>query len=373
MRLAILALTEGGKKVAEKLADGFGSRATIYLKDGLGGPVPPGAVVFSTPLRQVVEKIFGLYDGHIFVMAMGIVVRMIAPYLEGKRTDPAVVAVDEMGISAISVLSGHVGGANDLAREAARILGGRAVITTATDVRGQPAVDLLAKQLGAKIESWPAVKKINAALVNGQKVGLFIGCEVSDLFAVGASDPDRSGLDGWQVQPMAALEGEMPWDAAVLITSRVVGGLGIPHVVLRPPSLIVGIGCRRGTPAEQLKQALETVLGKAGLSPLSVGVIASISLKADETGIIDLAGQLGAELRFFHREALEAAYRDNPDMGKSRFVREKIGVDGVCEPVLLLAGAETILVPKTVFPGITLAVGEAAWPLSVSAPETWNR
>ena len=165
--IAVYALTPQGARLARGLANEL--RADLYLPGKLAGP---GERAFDS-LPELVADVFHEYAGHVFVAACGIAVRAVAPHLRSKAQDPGVVVLDQNGRHAVSLLSGHLGGANDLARRAAAFTGGEAVITTATDSAGLPSLDILARDSGLAIENLEAVRTVNAGLLAGQTVQVF--------------------------------------------------------------------------------------------------------------------------------------------------------------------------------------------------------
>lgn len=325
-------------------------------------PAASGIFFFDCPLRNLVASLFPAYGGLVMIMAAGIVVRLVAPLLRGKDKDPAVVVMDEDGEFAVSLLSGHLGGANELAKRAAAATGGRAVITTATDVRKTFAVDALAKKWGMACDPPGAVKKINAALANGERVVFFANRTFPE--AAGAAEKNvlfRPLGEIFRFFPAASgpqKKGEEPVAAAVLITNGIYPPSlfgGIPFVFLRPKNLVVGVGCKRGTPAEEIVDAIFSVLGRAGLVPSALKALASISGKRNEPGLLAAARQLGLRTVFFSpAEIEEGAAR----FAQSEKVRKRVGVGAVCEPAAWLAAGKPprLLVPKTVCGRVTVAV-----------------
>jgi cobalt-precorrin 5A hydrolase len=160
MKLAVIALTKGGAKLGQRIALAYPEQVDLYLSP------------LNQPLKQLTERLFPQYQGIVFIMALGIVVRTIAPFLQDKRKDPAVVCLDEAGSFVISVASGHLGGANKLTIQLAELLSAAPVITTATDVQGKIAFDVLAVEQDLLIEPFENLRLLNSALVNGEKIGL---------------------------------------------------------------------------------------------------------------------------------------------------------------------------------------------------------
>lgn len=272
-------------------------------------PVQARFSLLDVPIREWTGRHFEKGTGLIFIGAAGIAVRSIAPHLKGKAQDPAVAVVDEKGHFAVSLLSGHLGGGNDLARLAASLLGAQPVITTATDLNGVFAVDLFAGDNGLTITDFTAAKRISAALLRGEKVGFF------SEFPVGGRVPD--GLS-------VGLEQE----ENILLSVHKEGGSRIRGLLLVPKAVTVGIGCRRDTPKEALTEAFTTVRRLGDFHPASIAGLASIDLKKEEEGLLQLALDLKLPLKFFTSKELEAAKGSFSD---SEFVRQVTGVSNVCE------------------------------------------
>jgi cobalamin biosynthesis protein CbiG len=283
----------------------------------------------------------------IFVMATGIVVRTIAPLLKDKRTDPAVVVLDEKGDFAISLLSGHLGGANKLAVEIADFLGGQAVITTASDVQGRIALDIWAEEKGLYAEDYERLKRLSAKIVNGKSVKVYTGNaivlpEVPDEFKiVGSSDK-----------------------AEIIISEELYKRKAL---YLRPRNLFAGIGCNRGTSQDEIQNEFTLLLKKNRLSVHSIAGIASIDLKIDEEGLLEFADDNGLPIRFFPGDALNAV-SDELGIKGSKQVRAATGAVAVSEPAAVLAARQAsdrvkIIIPKVKRGNVTLAIAKAKYTL----------
>lgn len=262
----------------------------------------------------------------IFISAMGIAVRAIAGGLESKLSDSPVVVVDELGLHAIPVVSGHVGGANELAIFISNSIGAVPVITTATDIEEAFSVDLFAKENGLRIHNKDGIKKVSAKALEGKPIRLCI-----ENYPPKKADIIVSGDEKYK-----AMKDEC-------------------DILLCPKKYAVGIGCRRGTEFEDLKAFFEKVLTINGIKPDEVGAIASIDLKADEEGIIELGRFYRIPFITYTSELLEKAAGD---FTESDFVKEKTGVGNVCEraAVLLTGNRGVILQDKYSENGMTLAI-----------------
>ncbi len=348
MKLAVISVTHKGAELAERIAPSLGPNIDVYAKIGRN---PLGSHHTYNSLSDLVNEIFPRYDGLVFIMATGIVVRVIAPYVRDKRYDPAVVVMDDGGNFAISLLSGHIGGANDLAKLVSNAAGAVPVITTATDVAHLPAADVLAVKLNLAIEPFGLLKTINSSIVNGDRVLFCIdkGLAEYEQYIALAAKQDIMLAD------ISELVHTDQYDAAVVITDRELA-IGKPHLYLRPGSLAVGIGCRRGTTSAEILSAISQACQQIGRSFKSVAVIGSTTLKEDEIGLLAAAQQLDVPIEFFTNEQLEKCIKKY-ELSLSDFVNEKIGVGNVCEPAAMLVGQNNnLLLPKTKYPKVTVAI-----------------
>jgi cobalt-precorrin 5A hydrolase len=327
---AVYAVTAKGLALGRRLADHLG--ATLFAPARLADAY--GATPFDS-LAQLVAATFDARPAHVFVCACGIAVRAIAAHLRDKTRDPAVVCLDDAGRFAVSLLSGHLGGANDLARDLAALTGAIPVVTTATDAAGAPAIEMLARECGLGLGNPAAVRRVNAALAAGKRVAVF---DPLGLFSV--ADAQAAAFFEWAAAPVAP-DADTP---LVAVDWRL--GLEAPdRLYLRPKVLVAGVGCRRGAPAADILGLLEAVCRERGLSRDSIGVVASIEAKRDEPGLIEAAARLGAALAFFSSEQLAAVPAPHP----SDTVKRHMGVGSVCEAAAMLAsGGGKLLAPKTV-------------------------
>ncbi len=340
--IAVYALTSAGAALGDRLAKALGGE--LHVPERLAGSCP-GQGFASLP--ALVSGLFERRRGHVFIAAAGLVVRIVAPLLRGKDRDPAVVVLDQQGRYAISLLSGHLGGANALARQVAELTGGEAVITTATDTAGVPAIDLLALEAGLRVGSAGAIKHINARLLANEPVGLddpedWLG--LADASASGASlfGPPRAGV------PLVRV-GCDRIDPA--------NESGEPILHLHPRCLCAGIGFHRGATAQALTDFVLRTLAQQGLAAACLGCLATIELKRDDPGLIAAARTLGAELRFYPAEALRAVVVPHPSSRPAQHV----GTPSVSEAAALLAAkTTTLLVEKIVCTDMTLALAKAS-------------
>ena len=273
-------------------------------------------------------------DALIFVCASGIAVRAIAPHVKDKRTDPAVLVIDEKGTFVIPLLSGHLGGANALAEDLAQKLWATPVLTTATDVNGLFAVDVFAKANHLYIEDMALAKAVSAALLAGASVGFR-----SDLPVVG---PLPRGLT------------EGAGDLGILISPA--DKAPFPRTLrLTPRRYVAGLGCRRGKSEEELEAFLLVNLDRCGVRLHELRALASIDIKKDEPGLVALAEKLGLPFVTYSAEALQEV---PGAFTASAFVKETTGVDSVSERAAVLSSGGTLVVKKVAANGMTFALAK---------------
>ena len=353
-RTAIWAITPNGAGLARAMAARI-DHSTLFLPQKLA-TAGDGAIHFER-LTPILQERFTHFSDHVFVMATGIVVRTIATRLGHKTTDPAVVVCDEAGRFAISLVSGHIGGANALARQVARITGGQAVITTATDVNQVPAIDLIAVENGLAIENPSAIKSVNMALITGDPIG------VHDPFGLVTALLPTHQCDPC---PAAALDDRR----AGIFVDHMRLDLPPPVLILRPASLVAGVGCNRGTDVAEIRGLLEETLTEGGLAMASLRALATVDLKADESGLLALAESLNLPLKLFSRDQLGQVTKVPTP---SAMVRKHIGVESVCEAAALLATHQgRLLVPKRKTANVTVAIAADSFSSSASVPAGWR-
>ena len=358
MRCAIFAVTGTGLRLARRarslLAD---EGADIYGKEGTAAadenPLPAdseeGIHTFHR-LRDAVEENFSRYDALVFIMAAGIAVRMIAPLVRDKLKDPAVVVMDERGENVVSLLSGHMGGANLLASRLAEGLGGRAVITTATDVEGMLAPDAIAMRLA--LRPWPRdeIKTLNGGLLDGVPVSYYVDADLpSRVFF-------QEQLCSWGIAASIISGGQLPETGLRVFLTASAPSRSPGLLCLAPRRLIAGVGCRRGTERDAILESIRLAVGSIHRSIADISLIASTAVKADEPGILEAARELGIEARFFENNALKRAI-ERYGLEKSEFVRETIGIGNVCEAAALASVERgTIALPKRAYDKTTVAL-----------------
>ncbi len=415
-RTAVVAISRRGAALARALSASLGGDTKLYVERrfhvedpafiGEGGD---DSVPFDLPVRPVLRKLFNECQQLVVFMPVGAAVRLLAPYLQDKHNDPAVVCVDDAGRFAVSLLSGHLGGADRLAEEVGQALGATPVVTSASNVTGTLAVDLLGYEFGWRLEAAPsAVTRASAAVVNGDPVGIFQEAGEPDWWQ--QDEPLPANI---QLYPdLEALAGSS-CVAALIITDRqeptsvppyqrgTTGGSQLPPahqercyadlvrgkivVVYRPRSLVAGIGCRRGVVLAELEDLLTVTFSRHNLALASLRCIATAELKRDELGINQLAQRFGVPVYCYSAQELNRQFEPeqpqqspgNPPSpfgkrGMGRFphpgskelkptpspvAHRLLGLWGVSEPAALLAsGGDELLVPRVKTSRATIAI-----------------
>ena len=318
--VALFALTRSAVVKAAEIAAGL-AEGTVFCPEKFSGSVSSRR---SVPFAEggfgaMLESVWKEYDAFVFVMAAGIAVRRIGRLCADKKTDPAAVVCDESGNYAVSLLSGHVGGGNDLARDIARITGGKPVITTASDVADLPAPDVFAKRFHYEITTPGTLTALSAAVVNGE--------------AVSVEMPGSLFESEFSRCPQFALlrdrrDGILEFHASGTVLR------------MRKFFFALGIGCRKNVPAERIAEVVSSVLRTHGFSMTEISVIASASAKREERGLLEFAAKEGKELRFYSPEELNAVPVPNPSSAAKRY----LGANSVSEAsALLAAGGDSVL------------------------------
>ncbi len=339
---AIFALTRKGAELAAALAARIPA-SNCFCKSRYA---LPGMIAFIR-LPEAFKAAWCDYDRIVCIMSCGIAVRMAAPLIDHKSRDPAVVVIDQNGAFAVSLLSGHIGGANELARNIARLTGGRAVITTASDIQDKPAVDLLAEKAGLRIENFEALSRIQAAILDEGPLWIFDpeGLLLKYLPPDHGFDPVAEGEDLTKFQTIPGI-----W------VSELLAPPGMECLQLRPSNLVIGVGCNRGTSCGEIVGFILDKLGESGLSPLSIKNFASLDIKADEVGLLDAAAVFERPIYFCARRDIESIAVPNP----SETVARHAGVQSVCEAsALWSAGTNKLVAPKRKAGNCTMAVARA--------------
>lgn len=337
MKVAVFAYSRQGCKTARKVMNYFaGDEVRAYTMERFE---EPGFGAIERPSKPFYEPIFAWADAMVFVGSVGIAVREIAPFVRSKLTDPAVVSMDELGHYVIPLLSGHIGGANDLALSLAEVVEGTPVITTATDINKKFSVDAWAAKKGLAITNLNTAKSVSAEILERPvplKSDFPIVTELPN--GVVAADSGKIGI-------CISCKKEKPFDETLLLV---------------PPVLHLGIGCRRGTPVEKFREAVDFVLKEHNIHPKAIKQVTSIDIKSNEEGLLEFCKERNLPAVFYTADELRAV---PGEFTPSQCVLRFTGVDNVCERSSMI-GAEKLLVKKTIHNGVTVAISAETWEVS---------
>jgi cobalt-precorrin 5A hydrolase len=346
VKAALVALTDRGLATARRVSEGLPNTVErdFYLHDKALNPGENQDRRIFRRLSDVVPSLWQEYAVLVFVMATGIVVRQIAALIKSKDCDPAVLVLDEEGKFIIPLLSGHLGGANAWANHLAPQIGALPVITTATDGRGLVAPDEYARRYRWKVEPLDHLPVVNRLLLEQGFLKVWTNYTLK---------PESSWVNDEHYHFLSENEQDK--------VNVILGAFPQPNikedcVYLVPPVLSVGVGCRRGISAEAVLEGITSAVERIGASLKAVAGIYSIDLKSDELGLIEAAKHLRVPFQTFRAEELQAVI-EQKQLSRSKFVSEKIGVDGVCEAASLLGTQRGRLVlAKTKYQGVTVAI-----------------
>ncbi len=344
MKISTISFTANGSALNKKIYDKLianGEECFSYAISRYAGE--HGLLVKEESLNDWCKERFHTQDALVFIGATGIAVRAIAPFVKDKRTDPAVVVIDEMGNYVISLLAGHIGGANELALTLAKIINAVPVITTATDVNHTFAVDVFAKKNGLFISSMPMAKRISAMVLDHKPIGF-----CSDYKVIGQVDDVFTNK---------------PCETGVVVSCNAYRSDFKYTLHLIPPIVHIGIGCRRGMDFSVIEEKILALLEEKNLSIYSVCDMSSIDLKKDEEGLLEFSRKYGIE---FHTYSAEQLNQANGDFVPSSFVKSITGVDNICERALVYNCQKDnknikIIQKKLPADGVTLSLGIEDW------------
>lgn len=327
MNLKVIAFTKNGIKLSKRICKILEKKShTVEVFVGTGEN--------KTTLKDFCKNGFKSADGLIFVGATGIAVRGIAPYIKNKTTDPAVVVIDDTGKFVISLLSGHIGGANMLTETIAKQLKSTSVITTATDNNDVWAIDDFATKNNYAIVNTRKIKSISSRLLSRKDVTLYTDFDITSELPKNVSLTDE------------VLEAD-------IIISDV--NCEFEEIMLVPKIYSIGIGCKKGTKVSELYNFVMDTLAKEYINPKAVECVASIDIKAEERAIVSLANKLKAPYLTFSSTTLN---RVKGEFTSSEFVKKTVGTDNVCERASVRGNNGNLVVKKTSFEGMTIAISK---------------
>lgn len=356
MKIAGICFTKSGSVLAEKiqkiLDDHYRDTDFVtvwYAKSRFSDVRKDFFRILEQPIQEWAGDHFRDCDGLIFIGAAGIAVRAIAPHVRDKRTDPAVIVLDEKGKFCISLLSGHIGGANEMVRVISKDLGSIPVITTATDINNRFAVDVYAKENQMTISNMTYAKEVSAALLSGEPVGFYTNFEVEGDLPKGICWSDKLPEEQADTGEARQQDGT---DLGIYISPSYQRAYFKHTLWLIPRCLVLGIGCKKGTDVSAIRGLVADVLREYSLYQEAVLEVATIDIKKDEPGLVRYCREIGVPLRTFTADELNQI---PGTFNGSDFVKQTTGVDSVCERSAVADGGH-LIVSKTARDGVTLAV-----------------
>ena len=333
MKVAIISVSDKGQNLAFDLKEKLDMDSTIIKCD-----------LYHKNVKKYFPILFYEYDAIIAIMASGILIRSIAPLIESKTTDPAVINIDDNGKFVISTLSGHIGGANELTNKISDLIDATPVITTSTDVNNKLGIDVLARDLYLSIDNPKEILYFNKAILEGREISLTVNPNKNFEYLF-----EYLNKTPMEINVSIYYSSRIPVDE-VHVT------LDEHELILKEKMIVVGIGCRRGKEYEKIREGFVKSLDDLNILPSRVNLLASAEIKKDENGILELSENFGIPVNFVEIDKLKLFESD--DVSKSEFVYSKFGIYGVCEPsALIMAGYESKLIyKKTSYDGVTISV-----------------
>ena len=333
MKIAIISVSKKGQELASNLKEKLDKDSTIIKVD-----------LYHKNVKDYFPVLFYEYDAIIAIMASGILIRSIAPLMESKVSDPAVLNIDDNANFVISTLSGHLGGANKLTHKVAALIDATPVITTSTDVNNKLGIDVLARDLYLSIDNTNEILYFNKAILEGREISLTV-------------NPNRNFEYLFEYLNDNTLEINVSiYYSSQVNTDEIHVSLEGHEMILKERKVVVGIGCRRGKECRFIHDGLEKSLADLRILPSRVNLLASAEIKKDEKGILELSEKLDIPVEFVDMDKLRLF--ESKDVSKSDFVFSKFGIYGVCEQsAMIMAGFDSKLIyKKTSYDGVTIAV-----------------
>ncbi len=345
-KTAVVAITKHGIEIARRIRHKM-PEVEIYVP-AKHSDNNSDVIWFSEQSTQLVGNLFKTHDALICIFSLGAVIRIIAPYLVDKKSDPAVIVIDDRANHVISALSGHLGGANALARLVASFLDARPVITTAADVNETIAVDLVGREFGWTIENFDNVTKTSALMVNEEKIAIYQNAGEKNWWH--APLPKNVAIV-YNIDQVKSPE----FKAGLVISDKAIADPEIleKSVIYRPKSLVVGIGLHWDTSKDVIETGIKTVFAEKGLSFQSIRNISSINREAKVKGLEEFSKQYGVPIEIYDKDRLATVSVPNPSPTVQKFE----GTASVSEASSLLSSKGELIVPKQKFPpNLTVAV-----------------
>ncbi len=333
MKIAIISVSDKGYELSLKLKEKLDQDSTIIKND-----------LFHKNVKKIFPILFYEYDAIIAIMASGILIRSIAPLVESKTSDPAVLNIDDNGNFVISTLSGHLGGANSLTQKVAELIDATPVITTSTDVNKKLGIDVIARDLYFEIDNTSEILYFNKAVLDGNEISFTVNPNANfDYLYYYLNE------NALKINISISYSSKISPDE---IFAEVDGH----EITLKKRKLVVGIGCRRGKECVKIHDGLKKSFDDLNLPLSRIDMFSSVEIKKDEIGLLELSDKMGIPINFVDLERMKMF--ESKDIQKSEFVKSKFGIYGVCEPsALITAGFDSKLIyKKTSYNGVTIAV-----------------
>ena len=333
MKIAIISVSDKGYELSLKLKEKLDQDSTIIKND-----------LFHKNVNKIFQILFYEYDAIIAIMASGILIRSIAPLVESKTSDPAVLNIDDNGNFVISTLSGHLGGANSLTQKVAELIDATPVITTSTDVNKKLGIDVIARDLYFEIDNTSEILYFNKAVLDGNEISFTVNPSANFDYLY-----DYLNENALKINISISYSSKISPDE---IFAEVDGH----EITLKKRKLVVGIGCRRGKECVKIHDGLKKSFDDLNLPLSRIDMFSSAEIKKDEIGLLELSDKMGIPINFVDLERMKMF--ESKDIQKSEFVKSKFGIYGVCEPsALITAGFDSKLIyKKTSYNGVTIAV-----------------
>ena len=333
MKIAIISVSKKGQDLAVSLKDKLNNDSTIIRTD-----------LFHKDVRNKFPILFYEYDAIIAIMASGILIRSIAPLIESKTSDPAVLNIDDNGNFVISVLSGHLGGANRLTEKVASMIDAIPVITTSTDVNKKLGIDVIAKDLYLSIDDTSEILFFNKSILEGKEISFIVNSDKNFEYFF-----EYLNYNTLEINLSVEFSSEVNTDEIHVM-------LDDHKLILKERKLVVGLGCRRGKECIRLYGGLKKSIRDLNIPLSRINQLSSAEIKKDEKGMLELSDKLNIPINFVELDKLRLF--ESNDIQKSEFVKSKFGIYGVCEPsALITAGYDSKLIyKKTSYDGVTIAI-----------------
>lgn len=340
--IAIVALTRRGSCLGHRLQSLLPG-VDLYLPEKFARADSINEYTYSFPVKNIINNLFHRYRHMLLIMAVGAAVRILAPVIRSKQGDPGVVVLDEMGIFAVSLLSGHAGGGNTLARKVSSLLCAQAVVTTASEVSATLPADILGIEFGWKLDNSADVKNVASCIINGDRVGIYQGAGEKNW---------RDSYTPWPANIHIYRDTKSLFKskckAVIIISDRLITSQKALQdkftLIYRPQSLVLGIGCNRNTKADDIEKAVSQLFKRKRLSMGSIRNIATIDIKRNEKGLLEFAKKYNLNIQYFNKNELSKATTVSY---ASPTAMRYTGTPNVCEAAAILSsGNSPVIIPK---------------------------